>query len=90
MEELISIVGFGVGASAGVALVRAFGDGLRPVVRGVMRAGMGVADAVSGLKTEAQEELHGAERTTATSGNTARSRRRAASEAPQRIVIAHE
>ena len=38
MEEIIGVVGFGLGASLGAGAVRLVGRGLRPAVRDVIRA----------------------------------------------------
>lgn len=68
MEELLGIVGFGIGASLSMAALRAVGSGARPVLREVMKAGIVATDAVrsaasnaggtlSQLTTEARESV---------------------------------
>jgi len=81
MEEVLGIVGFGLGASLGMSIVRTAGGGLRPLLRGVMKAGIAVGDAVADLTAEARASVDEARAEAAAQRDAA---------APQRIVIAHE
>lgn len=44
MEEVLGFLGFSLGASLGVGVVRALGRGLRPAVRAAMHAGRAARD----------------------------------------------
>lgn len=46
MEELLRFLSFSLGASLGVRLVRALSQGGRPVLRGAVKTGIVVGDAV--------------------------------------------
>ncbi len=90
MEELIGLVGFGLGASLGAGLVRSVSGGGRSTLRQVFKVGIQTWDAVAGAggvrsgsakQTELVMPDHDAPR------SHPRSRRRSE---PQRIAIAHE
>lgn len=99
MEGAFGFIGFSLGASLGMAIVRTATGGLRPLMKGAIKAGLAVGDTVQGVGRQAGDAL-----ATATSGpddetqrgsqavselEPARSRRRARS-AAQKIEIATE
>jgi hypothetical protein len=90
MEELIGLVGFGIGASLGAGLVRSVSGGGRSTLRQVFKVGIQAWDAVGGAsgagsRSAKESELVMPDHDAASS--RARSRRRSE---PQRIAIAHE
>jgi len=100
MEGILSILGFSLGASLGMGVVRAVGGGPRPVLREVMKAGMAVtdiakaagsrvSDTMSSAATDARESLDGV-RTEATQEKSGRRSRARADSEPRKIVIAKE
>jgi hypothetical protein len=88
VEGVLGLVGFSLGASIGMSLVRAASGGVRPFAREVVRAGLAVGDAVSGLAGGARTTLGDLRAEVAAERDaTARGREPAA---PQRIVIARD
>ena len=76
MEELLGIVGFSLGASLGVSAVRGLGEGSRPVLREVIKAGIRAWDGLAAAGNAARE---GQPEAPAEPGqNRARNRRRTA------------
>src|SRR5258708_5331527 len=57
MEEILAVVGFGIGASLGVNLVKAVGRGLRPVAIDVIRAGLAAGDAVGSAAEQVRSSV---------------------------------
>jgi hypothetical protein len=49
MEGVLEVLGFGVGASIGMTVIRAATGGLRPALREVIKAGLTVTDAAQAL-----------------------------------------
>ncbi|MBV9355170.1 MAG: hypothetical protein JO023_06530 [Chloroflexi bacterium] len=90
MEELIGVVGFGLGASLGAGLVRSLTGGGRSSLRQAFKVGIQAWDAMAGARgarsksTKASELVMPGHEVPATQPRT---RRRSE---PQRIVIAHE
>ena len=78
MDGVIEFLGFSLGASLATAAIRS-SRGLRPLVRGVTKTVLGVAqtagDAVSNAAADARSQT---------------AQRDANQNAPQKIVIAHE
>ncbi len=90
MEELIGLVGFGLGASLGAGLVRSVTGGGRSTLRQAFKMGIQAWDAVAaGASTGPSQELESdlVLPGSAPPGRPARSRRRSE---PQRIAIARE
>jgi len=61
MEGALGLIGFSLGASLGMALVRTAGIGLRPLVKGAIKAGLAATDAVQGADRRAGETIAKAE-----------------------------
>ncbi len=98
MGALLGILGFGVGASLGIGAVGAVSGGLRPLLRGAVKAGIAVTETVQSVAAsacetiaetaaEARQEMHPAEQE-ARRPKAPRTRRRP--EQTQRIEIATE
>jgi hypothetical protein len=88
MEEILSFFGFSVGASLGVSAVRALGDGSRPVVREVFKAGIRAWDGLAGAGAAARENLANVQAETRAEPQT-RARRGRQTQA-QKIIVARE
>jgi hypothetical protein len=78
MEEVLGFVGFSLGASLSVSVTRSLGEGVRPMVRNVLKAGIRAWDAAAGASAAVREEL-------AAAGDEAA---REAGTKPRKIVIA--
>ena len=99
MEGVIGIIGFSLGASLSMAIVRTASQGLRPLVKGAIKAGLAVTDTVQGVGSKASDTLitarseiqadTNAAHTDADGETSPRSRRRSRP-AAQKIVIATE
>lgn len=89
MEEIIGFVGFTLGASAAVSLVRSIGGGSKPVVREAMKAGLRAWDTMAQAGGAAREGVASlqAEARQEQAQQRAKSRRRTQ---PQKIAIAHD
>jgi len=85
MEELLGIVGFSLGASLGVGAVRSLGDGSRPVLREMIKAGIRAWDGLAAVGNAARESQSEAQ--AEQSQTRARNRRRSQ---PQKIIVAHD
>jgi hypothetical protein len=85
MEGLLGFVGFGLGASLGVSATRGFGQGLRPLVRGMLKVGIRVREATASASAAVGEEIAAADEEPARAPRTRSGRRRAG---PQKIAIA--
>jgi hypothetical protein len=87
MEELLGILGFSLGASLGVSATRALGDGLRPLVRGVLKVGIRAWDVTANASAAVRGEAAApADAAASTPASRTRSGRRRAG--PQKIMIA--
>lgn len=84
MEEVLSIVGFSFGASLGIGAVRSVTAGTRPILRGLVKGGIRVMDAIGGAASTVRED---AAQTPDEASSRGRGRRRAE---PRKIEIAHE
>lgn len=57
MEGILAFLGFGLGASLGVNLVKAVGRGLRPAALDVIRAGLAAGDAVGSAAEQVRSSV---------------------------------
>ena len=57
MEEIFVFLGFGLGASLGINLVRAVGRGLEPTARDIIRAGLAASDAVGTMAEQVRSSV---------------------------------
>lgn len=94
MEQVLSILGFSLGASVGMGIVRGLGGGARPLLVQLFRAGIAAGEmtriaasragsTVSGATAEARESLNDLRAEAAAERETARARRRG----PRKIEI---
>jgi hypothetical protein len=79
METVLEFLGFSVGASLVIGVARSLSGGLRPLLRGTMKAGLAAADAIS---STAAGGSRGAASATPNGGPD--------SNEPRQIIIAHE
>src|SRR5438132_14367580 len=95
MEEVLGLLGFSLGASVGMSVVRGLGGGMRPVMVQLLRAGLAAGDTVRGAASraggavtsataEARENLGDLRAEAVAERNAARSRR----SRPRKIAIA--
>lgn len=57
MEEVVGILGFGLGASLGAGVVRAVGGGLRPLLRETLKAGITVGEGARSAMARAGDAV---------------------------------
>lgn len=79
MDTVLEFLGFSVGASLGIGVVRSLSGGLRPLLRGTMKAGLAAVDAVSSTAASASRGAASAVPDTGADNNE-----------PRQIIIAHE
>lgn len=60
MEGALGFIGFGLGASLGMAIVRTAAGGLRPLVKGAIKVGLAVGDAAQGASRQAGDAVSAA------------------------------
>ena len=100
MEEVLAVMGFGVGASLGMGIVRALSGGVRPVVKEVIKAGMavsdfgraassGVGEKASAVKAETGERLQELHAEAVAERGATKSRGRTTA-GPRKIAIAKD
>ena len=90
MEELIGLVGFGLGASLGAGLVRSVTGGGRSTLRQAFKVGIQAWDAVAGAGGARSESARESELVMPDHDASTTHRRSRRRSEPQRIVIAHE